>query len=455
MAMGMGATAGARTLAESAPKAPAGATASAGGTVELKAALSHAYVPAKAAKSIHARIQLRADDVQAEARAPMNLAVVIDHSGSMSGGRLVQAKAAAHSLVDRLSEQDRLAVVSYGSRVTVNMDSVAVTPANRELLHAAINSIKLHGSTNLEGGYLKGAGIVGQHPTDSSVNRVILLSDGHANIGARTPEALGKLAGEQLEKGISVSAMGIGLDYNEKLMAEMAAQGAGNYYFVEDEKKLAEIFKIEFKTLSNVVARNAKVEITVGPGVELIKVHGFAHEMHGDKAVINLGAFYARQQKDILVDLAVSARGEAKRDILKVRLAFDDVTKNDKSVFSLAKLAATATEDAAQLAQVNDAVMRRVEQIVYATNVARANDAFEKGRKKEAQKILDAQQNRLTTRAKFYGFSDTKIAEKVDQLEEQKKKMAGTAAPSAAPAKRLRKASRQEANAVMLSADAF
>ena len=430
-------------------------TVSAGGTVALKASLSHAYVPQKSATKIYARVELRAGEAEVRERAPMNLAVVIDHSGSMGGGRLEQAKAAAHSLVDRLSEQDRLGVVSYGSTVTINQDSVHATLANKELLHNAIDQVQLNGSTNLEGGYLAGANIVAKYPTDDSVNRVVLLSDGHANIGRQTPEELGELAGEQLAKGISVSAMGIGLDYNEKLMAKMASQGAGNYYFVEDEKKLVTIFEQEFKSLSNIVARNAKVEFEVGPGVELLKVYGFAHKMKGDQAVINLGAFYARQHKDILVELAVSARTTPLREIANVRLSFDDVLQDDKSVHSSGQLVATATEDRAKLAKIDKSVMRRVEQITFAQNVQRANDAYEEGNRAEAKKILAEQKTRIARSGSDYGIGKDKVAQKIAELDAQQAEMEDAASPAKPSAKRMRKATRGRAAEVMMSADSF
>lgn len=448
-ALGLVTSASAEQTAKPAPKA------SAGGTLDLEAALSHAYVPAKADKTIHARIQVRADDAQAKERAPMNLAVVIDHSGSMAGGRLAQAKKAAHTLVDRLGEGDRLAVVSYGNNVTVDMDSVFVTEANKEKLHAAISSIRLHGSTNLAGGFKKGADIVGEHPTDDSVNRVVLLSDGHANIGAKTPHALGKIAGGYLEKGVSVSTMGIGLDYNEKLMAEMAKQGAGNYYFVEDEKKLATIFSQEFKTLSQVVARNAKLELDIGAGVELIDLHGFPYTHKRGKVTVKLGNFYARQHKDILLDLSVSPRGETRRDIVTARLGFADVTKLNKEVHSSATLAAVGSNDTKQLAEVDKSVMRRVEQINYAKSVAQATDAYEKGNRKEADKILANQQERLKNAQKSYDFDDVKVSEKVAELEEQKKEMKRSRSSRSKSGKRLKKRSRKQTLDLMQSADAF
>jgi Ca-activated chloride channel family protein len=429
--------------------------ASAGGTLDLEAALSHGYVPTNAAKTIHARIQVRADDVQAKERAPMNLAVVIDHSGSMAGGRLEQAKKAAYTLVDRLSEQDRLAVVSYGNNVSVNMDSVFATVSNKEKLHAAISGIRLRGSTNLAGGFSKGADIVGEHPTDDSVNRVVLLSDGHANIGAQTPHALGQIAKKYLEKGVSVSTMGIGLDYNEKLMAEMATQGAGNYYFVEDEKKLAEIFQDEFRTLSQVVAREANLVIDIGPGVELVDLHGYPYTNKRGKVTVKLGDFYARQHKDILLDLSVSAREEQQRDIITAKLDFADVTQGNKRVRSEAHLAAVSSNDTAKLAQIDKSVMRRIEQIAYATNVAQATDAYEKGDRKQAERILEDQQKRLQRAQKSYDFDDEKIAGKVQELEEQKSEMKRSRSSSSSSGKRLMKKSRKQNMDMLQSADAF
>lgn len=455
MALTFVAALGLVTSASAKQTARPSSTASAGGTLDLEAALSHAYVPAKADKTIFARIQVRADDVQARERAPMNLAVVIDHSGSMAGGRLEQAKKAAHTLVDRLGEQDRLAVVSYGNQVTVNMNSAFVTEANKEKLHAAISSIHLRGSTNLVGGFQKGADIVGKHPTDDSVNRVVLLSDGHANIGAKTPHALGKIASTYLENGVSVSTMGIGLDYNEKLMAEMAKQGAGNYYFVEDEKKLAQIFGQEFRTLSQVVARNAKLVLDIGAGVELVDLHGFAYAHNRGKVTVKLGTFYARQHKDILLDLSVSPRGEKRRDIVTARLDFSDVTKSNKKVHSSATLAAVGSDDAKQLAQVDKSVMRRVEQINYAKSVAQATDAYEKGDRKEAERILANQQERLQKARRSYDFDDAKVSEKVAELEEQKKEMKRSRSSRSSSGKRLKKRSRKQMLDVMQSAEAF
>lgn len=458
LVLGLVSSAFARSPLKGAPAlAAATSHATAGGTLRLEATLSHNFVPVQGSQKMHARVQLKAGDAPATERAPMNLALVIDRSGSMGGGRLEQAKAAAHLLVDRLNPDDRLGVVSYSDNVTVDLAPVPVTAENAARLHKAIDAIQLGGQTNLEGGFLQGARLLSGRTgvSANAISRVILLSDGHANVGASTPEALGKLAAQQLQKGISLSAMGIGLDYNEKLMAQMASEGAGNYYFVENAQKLAEIFQDEFKSLADIVARDAKVVLTVAPGVEILKVHGVSHTLQGNQAHINLGAFFARQQKDLLVDLAVAGRPDEVRDILNVRLDFTDVTQNDKSVFSRVALSALTTGDASKLAQTNKSVMERVEQIAYADSVARANEAWERGQREEAERILTDQQARLKSSAMAAGISQPKLAEKVAELEAQKKQMRAAPAPAAPAAKRLRKATHRESSRIMLDSTAF
>ena len=430
--------------------------ASTGGVVELNAALSHGYVPIEQSKRIHARLKIRADEFQAKQRAPMNLALVIDRSGSMRGGKLQQAKRAAHTLVDRLSEKDRLAVVSYGSSVSVPSDSLAVTPHNQERLHRAISSIGSSGGTNLAGGFSKGRQIADRHGTEESVDRVILLSDGKANEGADTPAALGQLAHQGLGDGISTTTMGIGLNYDESIMTAMAEQGSGGHYFIENEERIAEVFRQEFEALASVVARDTRLIVDLGAGVELLGLKGFSHERRAGKLVVQLGAFYSEQQKDILMDLAVSSGTQGEREVLEAGLHFDDVTgEEDRSVHSDATLVAVGTSEEPKLAEVNDSVMRRVEQLNYAENVQQATEAFDEGDRKEAKSIIEKQRKRLEKAGEEYGFSESTVSRKKEELAEMKSKMDRAESSQSTQGKRLMKKSADQNLELMQSSEAF
>lgn len=429
--------------------------ASSSGTLNMSAGLSHGYLPTDASKHIHARLQIEAEDVQTDGHAPLNLAVVIDHSGSMNGGRLQQAKRAARQLVGRLSESDRLAVVSYGSSVSVDSPSRYVTAANRGRLKRSISAIRRDGGTFLAGGFQKAKSIVANHATDETVDRVILLSDGKANHGAQTARALGGMAETALDNGVTTTTMGIGLNYNEGIMTSMAEMGAGNHYFIEDENKIASMFGKEFDSLAGVVARDAYAVLELGSGIELLDVHGFSHNRRGGNVVVNLGSFHAREHKDVLVDLAASSGQAGPRDVVDVNLHFDDVTgKSDQSVTSSASLSAVNTDATDKHAEVNESVMRRVEQITYANNVEKATEAYDKGNRKKAEKIIDKQNERLKNRGEKVGFAQDKIREKTEELEEKKQKMDSSSADSS-EGKRLKKEEASESLDIKRSSGAF
>lgn len=427
--------------------------ATAGGTLKLDTRLSHGWLPLGEPANVFATVSVEGADIAASTdRAPLNIALVLDRSTSMSGGKLEQAKKASHTLVDMLGPQDRLAVVSYGSDVSTHSESRLATQANKELLHNAINNVRLSGSTNLSGGYERARDLVMGHNRDETVNRVILLSDGHANVGIRGIPELGSLARRGLDRGVSLTTMGIGLDYNEDLMTKMAVEGAGNYYFVEDEKAIAAIFQKECTGLASTVARNTTLEITMAPGVELLDLQGFAYTTKGNKATVRLADFFARQQKDLLLKLAVSAQGTGKLPIITTRLRFDDVTQDDKRVNSSATLAAVATDDPKKVKKVDRAVLKRAQQVETARAFDDAMAKFEEGKAAEAAKIASSQRQANSAFMKQYDFEDDDAFSRVDGELQELEKSVKDSKPNSRQGKRLRK--KQKARSYMISNEA-
>jgi Ca-activated chloride channel family protein len=374
----------------------------------------------------------------------------------MRGGRLAQAKKAAHRLVDRMSPEDRLAIVSYGSNVTVKSASLPVKPANQDRFHRAISQIRRNGSTFLSGGFQKGVELVKAQATEESVNRVILLSDGKANRGVERSAALGRIAESHLQAGVSTTTMGLGLDYDEGVMTTLAEMGAGNHYFVEDEKKLAGMFDREFKGLASVVARDASLVLMTGPQVELLDVRGASHRRAKGGVIIDLGSFYAGQNRDLLVDLAASPAGEGARGIVDVELRYSDVTgSHDEKVTRSASLVSVGTTDTARHAQRNESVMRRVEHFAYVENVQKATEAFDKGDRDRAEQLIEEQKERLDRAADQAVLDREKVAEKKAELDEKKSRMQQAPSSRSASGKRLKKESADQQLDLMKSGSAF
>ncbi|AWR88061.1 vWA domain-containing protein [Meiothermus taiwanensis] len=177
-------------------------------------------------------------------RPLLNLALVLDRSGSMGGSKLKFAKEAAIYAVHNLLPEDRVAVVIYDNSVEVLVPSTLVGE-QRGRIAELIGRICTGGSTALHAGWLEGATQVAAYQETGRLNRVALLSDGLANVGETNPKVITEQVRGLAQRGISTSTLGVGLDYNENLMAAMAEAGEGNYYFIESSADIPRIFARE------------------------------------------------------------------------------------------------------------------------------------------------------------------------------------------------------------------
>lgn len=277
--------------------------------VDLNITVSEPYLIAGRTQSVFLKIGLVGGAAFARTERPgANVSIVLDRSGSMSGEKLAKAKEAAVLALDMLDERDVLSVVAYSDTVSVLVPSTRVV--NRQEIRARIERIFAGGSTALFAGVSKGADEVAKYLERSRVNRVILLSDGLANVGPDSPMALGNLGAALKQSGISVSTIGLGLGYNEDLMVALAQRSDGNHAFVENSADLERIFRYEFDDILSVVARDVEIEITCGDGVRPVRLLGRGGDIAGGKIYSTIGQLYGRQEKYLLVELEVPPRAD-------------------------------------------------------------------------------------------------------------------------------------------------
>ncbi|MBN1685034.1 MAG: VWA domain-containing protein, partial [Spirochaetales bacterium] len=219
-------------------------------------------------------------------RTPVNVAIVLDRSGSMDGEKIVQAREAAKMAVELLGPRDIASIVTYSDTVTVLVPATRVT--DRRYIMDKIDSIFADGSTALFAGVSKGADEILKFFDAQKVNRVILLSDGLANVGPDSPAALGDLGASLRKTGISVTTIGLGLGYNEDLMVRLAEKSDGNHAFVENSKDLSRIFEYEFGDILSVVAQDIEIEIRCGDGVRPVRVLGREAEIIGSVVITSI-----------------------------------------------------------------------------------------------------------------------------------------------------------------------
>ena len=206
-------------------------------------------------------------------RKPLNLVVVIDTSGSMSvDDRIGFAREGLHALIDELREGDRLALVTYSDSVTVR--ATLAEPADKATLHAIADELVAAGGTNLHDGLETGFQLGLESYDVERQNRILLVSDGLANVGISDDASIQAMADSFLSDGIGLTTVGVGLDFNVALMRGLAERGAGNFYFLEDAAAIAEVFREELDYFVTPLALDVQLEVAAETSWELGEVVG-------------------------------------------------------------------------------------------------------------------------------------------------------------------------------------
>lgn len=278
-------------------------------------------------------------------RPPLNIALVIDRSGSMEGDKLNYTKKAVDFVINNVENTDYIAIVQYDDQVNVLSPSALVQ--DRKALHQKVAQITSGGSTNLSGGMLEGYSQVKNTKTGGSgltqqilnllqpannkekegfINRVLLLSDGLANAGITDLAQLQQIAQKKFrEDSIGLSTFGVGTDFNEELMTNLAEYGGANYYFIGKPDEIPQIFAKELAGLLAVVAQNT--HITIEFPAEYLKFHtvyGYPSQNSNGKVQINLNDIFSEEEKAVLVGFEVVKLPTTPFEIT-VHWSFDDV----------------------------------------------------------------------------------------------------------------------------------
>lgn len=265
-------------------------------------------------------------------RVPLNISLVLDRSGSMAGDKIEYAKKAAMFVVEQLDSNDILSIVNYDDRVQVTSASQRVR--NKKMLEAAIDQICEGGSTNLSGGMLQGYWQVEKAKKAGYVNRVLLMTDGLANVGVTDPFELKKLAGSKYDaNGIALSTFGLGADYNEDLLTSLAETGRANYYFIKQADQIHDIFASELKGLLSVVAQNAAISVALPAGVTCEKVYGYPYEVKDNKIEVRFNDIYANDDKAVLIRLKLINRPKDPL-FLNCNLSYTDIENFHEKSFA-------------------------------------------------------------------------------------------------------------------------
>ena len=389
-------------VAEAAPTAVVATTQAepsrftAGGNLMIEGRLGHAKIARSASGETFVMLEVKSADGAAGRRAPVNLALVIDRSGSMKGTRIQNAISAATSAVDRLSDGDVVSVVTFDTRTQVIAPPTTIGPGARERVNAAIRGITLGGDTCVSCGIDEAMSQLAQ--TSGKVSRMLLLSDGDANHGVRDVPGFRGIAQRAQARGVSVTTIGVDVEFNEKIMTAIAQESNGRHYFAANDAALPRIFEQEAESLTHTVASDVEASIDLAPGVELDRVFDRSFRRVGNRVIVPLGAFAGSEVKTILMKVRAPRGRDGAVAVADVDLTYRDLASGSDGRCG-GKLSLDVVADARDASELDPVVNGRVQRSETASVLKDVNTLFEQGKLAEAKRRLATRERTLRSAA--------------------------------------------------------
>ena len=375
-------------------------------------------------------------EVRPEVRPPMEVALLVDTSGSMAGAKIENARRAAAMLVRNLKDGDIVALDTFSDDARTIVPPTRLGAQSRQEILRAIAGLGVGGSTNKFEGLTLAENQIAAAPATHGLRRIVVVSDGIANVGPSAPETLGAIAERGLRFRAQLTSLGVGSDYDERTLNALAVRSSGRLYHLSEPREMASILEGELALLDATLASDSFVEVVPAPGVRLMGADGIRADQHeGGSLHIPLGALHAGQHREALVRVRIvdgSAFEGRAHPLASVRLRFHDAQDGDLERVQevVARTQLTGDTDA-----VANHVSSRTKAIIAIQESAKiqmsAAQRINDGQFTDADKELARAEASLAAQARFV----TSTAEKKRLAEAQTKVAAARASTQALPAK--------------------
>jgi len=343
------------------------------GLVQVETAVDKPEIVAGKAGEVVLQVRVSALQPPRAQRPPLNLAIVMDTSGSMEGDPITAAKDAVRDLLGRLHAGDRAAIITFGSVAKVQGRGGWESDTAPAELAEAVEKIEAGGTTDMRAGLAAALESTAEWRNDSHLSRMILLSDGKPN----DPLGLVDMAMLSGSQGMPIIAFGLGIEFDEALLGDMAHASNGSYAFLSNSDQIAERFQNEILKLETLVARSVSLEVVPGPGIEILEIPGWDDLSPGREAVISLGDLVGGKTREVLLRLGYGERShEARVELADVKVRYLDVYGGSGYQEHTYYVGIRANEDAAAVeAVLNKAVQERLASVeAHLTTIEAAED---------------------------------------------------------------------------------
>jgi Ca-activated chloride channel family protein len=367
--------------------------------ITLTCRLNKAYLPAMNTQQLaYVLIEAVPGASMAQVQMPLNLSLVLDKSGSMQGKKIKNLREAAKLVVDRLGPQDTISIVAFSDRKYLIAESQPVT--DKETLKKQIDRIRDGGGTAISGGMGQGLQELDKELAPDRVSRMLLLTDGQTFGDEKQCKKLAETAGK---KGVVVHALGLGDDWNEDLLDDIAQASGGVSDFIDSPDAIVGVFDSAVKSMQDTVVQNAQMVLRLANGVTprqvwqvLPMISNLGYRPLSDRDVqVSLGELEKAQPRSMLVEMLIGARPAGRYRIAQAEVSYDVPGLNLVGEKVKADILLDITADAAQTKQYDAEVMNIVEKVTAFKLQTRALEDAKMGDVAGASQKLRAAATRL------------------------------------------------------------
>ncbi|MBI3725351.1 VWA domain-containing protein [bacterium] len=404
-----------KELAAPAPREASSHATIKGGALSAEATLGHAKLlrGSEGELLLHVGVDATEEDGEREHR-PIDFALVLDVSGSMEDqNKIGLLKLASKGLLEKLRASDRVAVVVFSNDARTVFPLAALEGDTRRKDYArTIDALEAGGGTNISSGLLAGADELRKaEPRAGSARRIVLMTDGLANFGVQDPRELVKLVNGLAHEGITISTVGLGLEYGEKLLADMADAGGGSFHDADKAERLARIYEVEVEATRALVARDARIVISPEPGVSVESVFLWPASLGKDgERSVSLGDLSAGRHVKAVARLRVPTGADLSSvAVARVSLRYEDVRgkKAERVVTEALPLAVGIVQDAeVARASAPATIKKELDEVAIADGIRRAREAALAGKVDETRALLAVVHERLGSDTLAYRAAD-------------------------------------------------
>jgi len=350
---------------------------------------------------------------QSSERQPMDLVCVLDVSGSMKGDKIQQVKDATRFILEQSTSKDRVSIVTFNSSAVRVLKLSRMDPQGKDSANVATLRLQASGGTSIASGLNMALSVMEQRRQRNKVSSILLLTDGQ---DGSTRQQLPSLLTRARQANCSVYSFGFGRDHDASLLSDLAEQAQTPFTFVEDTEMIREAFAGAVGGLCSIVAQS--VELTITSHVPLKEVHTpFTTVRSSDtSAVVTIPDMFAGERRDILVELAVPAGGDAggQTKLLEAHVRFTDLRSGSVVQTPTVVMEAVRVEEPQPEAEPDQEVSAQRERIEITRALQQAADQSDNGRFAEAQQVLDMAGERMKSKRTKTAMSDALCEELSD-----------------------------------------